>query len=106
MEKPRQPNVGDAVIYFDEYRRESNALLEAVHGEVGGTEKDGWYTPCVNLIFLTPATDKHDDYGRQKDHRSSCSHASNQRPLVGNYWCFPEERETNLPDYGLKDTKR
>lgn len=106
MEKPRQPEVGDAVVYFDEYRRECNALLEAVHGEVSGTDETNWWTPCVNLIYISPETDKTDGYGRQKDHMSSCTHVSQQHPPVGNYWCFPEELLTSRPDTSKVQTKK
>ena len=97
MEKPRQPKVRDAVIFFNEYSVECPALLEAVHGEVGGNEEAGWWTPCVNLVFITPDESKTDDYGRQKEHRSSCSHVSNQKERAGHYWCFPEEVEVSRP---------
>ena len=111
MEKPRQPEVRDAVIYFDEYRRECPALLEAVHGEVSGGpvpghEQQEWYVPCVNLMFISPDPDKTDGYGRQKDHRSSCVHASSQNPRVGSYWCFPEEVDKYRPEEDQVQTRR
>ena len=111
MDKPRQPEVGDAVIYFDEYRRQANGLLTAVHGEVSGGPVDGqegqsWWTPCANLVFVVPDKDKTDCWGRQKDHASSCSHVSDQHPAVGNYWCFPEELETSRPDESQVQTRK
>ena len=111
MSKPRNPEVGDAVIYFDQYRREHHALLEVVHGDVSGgpvegQPNQGWNTPCVNVLYLSHEPEKIDDHGRQKLRESSNCHASSQHPLVGNYWCFPEERDQCLPDYQLKDTKR
>lgn len=109
MGKPREPQVGDHVIYFDPLRRELNAILTAVHGEVSGGPvegypEQGWHTPCVNLVFVTPETDKTDSWGRQTDHASSCVHASDQR--VGYYWCWPEEVETCRPEEDKVQTKR
>ena len=111
MDKPREPEVGDAVIFFDSVRRQLNAILTAVHGEVGGGPVEGhedqdWWTPCVNLVFVVPEEDKTDCWGRQKDHASSCSHVSQQHPQVGYYWCFPEELETSRPDTSQVQTKR
>lgn len=110
MEKPREPEVGDAVIYFDTLRRERKALLTAVHGEVSqsqvvyGEPLMQWNTPCVNLVFVVPEEDKTDSWGRQTDHASSCVHASSQR--VGYYWCWPEEVETCRPEEDKVQTKR
>ena len=105
MEKPRQPEVGDAVVFFDSLRRERNGILTAVHGEssVHGEEQ---YTPCVNLVYVTPDEDKTDCWGRQKDHASSCSYVEQQRPRVGMYWCWPGEVETNRPNEEQVQTKR
>lgn len=105
MEKPRQPEVGDVVIFFTEVRQQCNALLTAVHGEVTQYD-DGWFTPCVNLVFVVPDESKTDCWGRQKDHASSCSHVSQQRPPVGYYWCFPEELETSRPDVSQVQTRK
>ena len=111
MEQPRNPEVGDAIVYFDEYRKQVNGILTAVHGEVSGGPVEGhkeqaWHTPCVNLVYVVPDADKTDGWGRQKDHASSCSHVSQQHPPVGNYWCFPEEVETSRPDNSQVQTKR
>lgn len=109
MEKPREPRVGDAIVYFDSLRRELSAIITAVHGEVSGgpTEghpKQGWNTPCINLVFVTPEESKTDSWGRQTDHASSCVHASDQR--VGYYWCWPEEVEANRPEEDKVQTQR
>jgi hypothetical protein len=110
MEKPREPKVGDHVIYFDTLRRELNGILTAVHGEVSSSQvsmedaTQQWNTPCVNLIFVTPEEAKTDSWGRQTDHASSCVHASSQR--VGYYWCWPEEVETCRPEEDKVQTQR
>lgn len=109
MEKPREPKVGDAVIFFDTLRRECPALLTAVHGEVSGGPVEGhpdqsWHTPCVNLVYVTPEEGKTDSWGRQTDHASSCVHACDQR--VGYYWCWPEEVETCRPEEDKVQTQR
>ena len=111
MDKPKEPEVGDAVIFFDDYRRQVNAILTAIHGEVSGGPVEGhpdqkWYIPCVNLVYVVPDKDKQDMWGRQKDHASSCEHASQQYQRVGMYWCFPEEVEASMPDESLVQTKR
>jgi hypothetical protein len=102
MEKPREPKVGDAVIFFDELRRELNALITAVHGEVSGGPVEGhpdqkWYVPCINLVFVTPEKGKTDSWGRQTGHNSSCVHVSSYLQPVGNYWCWPDEVESSRP---------
>jgi hypothetical protein len=53
--------VGDIVVYTDEYRIDHNALVTDVHGET-----------CVNLVYVTSDSSKHDPYGRQIERRSSC----------------------------------
>jgi hypothetical protein len=73
-------------------------LITDVHGEVSGNPEDGWWTPCINLLYLTPESEKLDSYGRQSDHATSCNHVAQQRPPVGYYWCWPEEVETSRPD--------
>jgi len=111
MGKPREPKVGDAVIFFDSLRRELNGILQAVHGEVSGGPVEGapeqsWYTPCVNLVYVTPDSDKIDSWGRQTDHASSCSYVDQQQPRVGMYWCWPEEVETCRPEEDKVQTQR
>ena len=112
MDKPRDPKVGDAVIFFDSLRNERNALLTAVHGEVSSSQVSygdptmQWNTPCVNLVYTTPDADKTDSWGRQTDHASSCSYVDQQQPRVGMYWCWPEEVETNRPEEDKVQTQR
>ena len=111
MDKPREPKVGDAIIFFTDVRQEVSAIITSVHGEVSGGPYEGhpdqaWYVPCINLVYVVPDESKTDCYGRQKDHASSCSHASQQYQRVGYYWCFPEEVETNRPDPSKVQTKR
>lgn len=105
MEKPREPKVGDAIIFFTELRQEVSGILTAVHGDVGKSDR-GWHIPCVNLVYVVPDEDKTDCWGRQKDHASSCVHVSDQHPPVGMYWCFPEEVESSRPDESQVQTKR
>jgi len=111
MGKPREPEVGDAIVFFDDLRNQCNGILTAVHGEVSGGPTPGhddqqWFVPCVNLVYVVPDESKTDCYGRQKDHASSCSHASQQYQRVGMYWCFPEEVEASRPDTSQVQTKR
>ncbi len=95
--------VGAPVIYFDEYRRRCNALVTAIHGDVGmngrlgegGKTVEVLYIPCVNVVIVVPAKDQTDQYGRQIDHPSSVMHASDGR--VGRYFCFPDEEQDCLP---------
>jgi hypothetical protein len=112
MEKPREPRVGDAVIFFDSLRNELSAILTAVHGEVSssqvsyGDPTQKWNTPCVNLVYVTPDEGKTDSWGRQTDHASSCTYVEHQYPKVGMYWCWPEEVDACRPDETQVQTQR
>jgi hypothetical protein len=64
-----QRNVGEAVIFVDDVKREHFALLTAVHG--AGDK------PCVNLMYVSSDENKTDTYGRQVERFSSCVHISN-----------------------------
>ena len=112
MEKPREPKVGDAIIFFDELRHELNAIVTAVHGEVSQSQKAYgdptmvWHTPLVNLVFVTPDESKTDSWGRQMDRQSSCAHVSSYLHPVGNHWCFPEEVDRSRPMEDKVQTQR
>lgn len=52
--------IGDSVIYTDEYRIDHKALVTDVHGE-----------SCINLVYVTSDSAKYDSWGRQVERRSS-----------------------------------
>lgn len=69
----RELKVGMAVRYWDEYRREHDALLTDVHGEI--QEIDGnVYIPCVNVVYVSKEEKKRDPHGRQLERDASVVH--------------------------------
>jgi hypothetical protein len=91
----KQPQVGDMVIFADEYGRDHNALVTAVFGE-GGVLESSYYKdgkklsmPCLNAVWVSGDESKQDPYGRQieRDH-TSIVHASDQ-PAHGINWRWP-----------------
>jgi hypothetical protein len=72
--------IGDAVVYVDEFSVEQNALLTAVHGD--GTEDKKW---SVNLCYVSNDAARTDTYGRQIMRDASVPHESNQSAR-GRYW--------------------
>lgn len=80
--------IGDAVIYVNEYGVEHDALLTAVHGGVYKAVVDGVereFFPCVNLLFVLKDDTRTDGYGRQIGRESSVSH-KNAFAAHGRYW--------------------
>lgn len=71
MSEPKTINVGDHVLFTDEYRRDHDALVTAVHG-------DPYKTPAVNLLFVAKDEERTDQYGRQIERSSSVVHIQNQ----------------------------
>jgi len=88
----RQPHVGDAIVFTDEYGRDINALVTAVFGEAGVLESPHYpggkslSMPCLNAVWVSVDERKQDPYGRQieRDH-TSIVHAHGQ-PAGGIYW--------------------
>lgn len=101
-------NVGDVVVYVDEYARPHNALVTAVHGEIYKVQWrediDGmpghWNAqiieekgatrlqiPCINLVYLSGNVNKQDPYGRQTEHSSSVVY-KDDNTAHGNYFMF------------------
>lgn len=69
--------VGEAIVFHDEFNRGHNALVTVVHG----TGDD----PCINLLHCSSDVSRQDQYGRQIERRSSVVHVSTQG-AAGNYW--------------------
>lgn len=88
--KQRELEIGTHVIFIDSQRRRINALVQAVHGNLR-THEGKLIVPCVNLAFLSPDASRTDTYGRQIEHVTSCNHASDQHPVVGYCWHWPDE---------------
>jgi hypothetical protein len=107
----RQLQVGDAVIFYDEYSRPHNALITAVWGEryliscetesdlkfMGGIQEK-IQEPSCNLLFVSSDEKKDDCYGRQIERRTSCVHAVSQM-APGFSWSWPEEKESIIARY-------
>ena len=97
----RQPKIGEAVIFFDQFGIEHHALLTNVFGErritkfkEHGTETliEQVTNPCVNVLMVSPDTKREDSYGRQIERQTSCSHFSSSSAW-GMFYCLPEEIE-------------
>ena len=90
----KQVQVGEQVVYFDEFGREHNALVTAVWGERTETFKDDELIdtsePSLNVIFISPDERRSDTYGRQVERRSSCMSVKYQA-AYGNCYCLPEQ---------------
>lgn len=82
---------GCHVIYVDEVGVRHDALLTECWGvrEVDLEDKTVM-APSINLVFILKAADRRDQWGQQKEHRSSCVHRSLQA-AHGNYWMHPAE---------------
>ena len=89
----KQVNVGDTIIYFDEFGRSHHSLVTACWGdrtENGSEAIRKFEEPSVNLLFISPDEQRGDTYGRQIERRSSCMHATYQCAW-GQAWCLPEQ---------------
>ena len=73
------PEIGDCVIFVDEYAKEHDALLVEVHG--GGLMEH----PPVNLVYVSSNPSELDPNGRQIKRVSSVVHKVNQA-AHGMYW--------------------
>lgn len=113
----RQLQVGDAVIFYDEYSRPHNALITAVWGEsyvvscetesdlkfMGGIQEKV-QEPSCNLLFVSIDEKKDDTYGRQIERKTSCVHAGSQS-APGWSWSWPEEKDSILQRYSEERLK-
>lgn len=96
---PRQPHVGDMVIFTDAVGDDRNALVTAVFGEASICESEHYpagkmlLMPCLNAVWVSKNEGKQDPYGRQIERdQTSIVHASSQS-AYGNYWRWPEEEK-------------
>lgn len=71
--------IGDATFVVDEVGKLHHGLVT----ENWGTE--GSPSNCVNVVFLSADPAKRDQYGRQSEHLSSCSHRD-MTTAPGRYW--------------------
>jgi len=82
---------GAHVIYVDEHSKQHDALITASWGRKElDLDDPNTYVGPINLVFVTLDPDRRDQYGQQKEHRSSCVHKSHQL-APGNYWLHPSE---------------
>jgi hypothetical protein len=75
--------IGDAVIYVDEFGESFDALLTAVHGKY---DPDAAVKPSVNVIYVSPNEGEHDQYGRQIRRQSSVAHHAPPATAHGRYY--------------------
>lgn len=85
----RQFNVGQHVVYVDQYGKRHDALItiwwsayEPYLSETG--------QPGCNLVLVSGEEAKTDSYGRQIERETSVVHRSKQ-VAHGRYWCWPDE---------------
>lgn len=86
----KQLEVGDAIIFYDEYSVPHNALVTQPWGERWETA-EGVSEPGCNLVFVSSDVAREDSYGRQIERTCSCVHAGSQ-PAPGFSWSWPEEK--------------
>lgn len=72
---------GDTVRYITEDYSEVDALVT----QVWGSFDDKIVVPCINLVYVTPADDRRDSYGKQIERASSVQHVS-QSSVRGRVW--------------------
>lgn len=78
--------IGDAIKVVDELGVLHNGLCEQNWGS------DGQPSNCINVVWLSSDLAKTDQYGRQKEHLSSCSHRD-FTTAPGRYWYITGERK-------------
>ena len=74
-------NVGDVVIFTDEYQVDYHALVNVVWGEHIYSVRP----PTINLVLVSGEPDKKDPYGRQIDRKTSVPHQVNTA-APGYFW--------------------
>lgn len=84
----RTIKTGQHVIVADEYGVKHDGLVTESWGSAA--TKDGDAGPCINVLFVTAAQDKRDQYGSQIERLSSCSHKLST-PAPGRFWYWPDE---------------
>lgn len=76
-------NIGDNVIYADEYGTTHEALVTQQWGKPDDK-------PSINLLWVVGDPEKMDSYGRQIERNTSVVHKDNQS-AHGRWWDFPTE---------------
>lgn len=85
---------GGHVYYVDEHGQRHDALITTCWGNRELDLDDPQvFLPAINIVFVLKASDRRDQYGQQKDHRTSCVHKRNQS-APGNFWFHPAELNT------------
>ena len=74
-------NIGDNVIYADEFGTTHDALVTHNWGQ-SDTK------PSINLLWVSTDSEKMDTYGRQIERNTSVVHQDNQS-AHGRWWAFP-----------------
>ena len=78
----RTPKIGEPVVWHESDGTPVNAIVTAV-----------WGPKCINVVVVSPDENKQDNYGRQIERRTSCSHKT-LTGVHGFYWRFPDEEAT------------
>lgn len=79
MGEERVVKVCDTVVWHDAVGNPRPALVTAV-----------WSQTCINVVFVSDDNNKQDNYGRQIERQTSCTHKS-LSPVHGFYWRFEDE---------------
>lgn len=75
--------IGDAVKYVDEFGVEHDGLVTAVHGT---WNDDSPTKPSINVVYVSPDENEHDQYGRQIRRQSSVAHHAPPATAHGRYY--------------------
>ena len=73
--------MGQHVTVVDELGVRHDGLVTANWG----SHVPGCTSTCINVVYVSSDMAKHDCYGQQKEHMSSCSHAT-MTTAPGRYW--------------------
>ena len=75
----REPKIGEVVVWHESNGTPLKALITAV-----------WGPKCINVVIVSSDESKTDQYGRQIERRTSCSHKT-LTGVHGFNWRFEDE---------------
>lgn len=84
------PEIGDPVIFHDPTGQAHDALVTNAFGYPGMQT-----LPAINVVVVSKDTDKLDQYGRQLERYTSCTHKS-LTAAHGYYWRWKHEESNPI----------
>lgn len=86
VRKEPRPIVGDHVIFHDSRGVPHAAIVTAVWDQDTLIDQ-----PMINCVYVSSDPTKKDDYGRQIERATSCSHGGTNGACHGYYWRHADE---------------